>query len=227
MVLFLLDHLEHLNLPVKASRNKLVIQLNHVCDDVIVPCVLDEYGLRVDCVPEDDLLVSANRQHKLSVVHWKHDSHLILMVDDLLDVARRLVQVPDLHNVVVTDGHTIILELAYRGDGSTSTVTRYDLVLMLLLIDLHQLEAIVVASSQQITLILPTLQLHETLDLSLLMNLTLKVHLQFLHVPDSNLPLRIGHSHHLLLSLAMVLQMNYIGDGRVAILVQHQLALLT
>ena len=59
------------------------------------------------------------------------------------------------------------------------------------------------------------------------MYLTLKVHLQFLHVPDSNLPLRIGHSHHLLLSLAMMLQMNYIGDGGVAILVQHQLALLT
>ena len=134
------------------------------------------------------------------------------MIDDLFDVARSLIKVPDLHNVVVTDCHTIIFELTYGRHWSTSSITRDDLILMLLFIDFHQLEAIVITSSQKIALVLATLKLDQALDLTFLMNLTFEIHLQLLHVPDGYLTLGIGHCHELLLSLAMMLQMNYVGD---------------
>ena len=119
---------EDFDVTIEASRDDLVVQQDHVCDDIFMMCLLLKDGLRVHCVPEDDLIVSANREHELPVVDREEFHNWFFMINHFLEVGTWLGQVPHLHNVLVSTSNVTGLELAQTRHWTSSSKGLDDLI---------------------------------------------------------------------------------------------------
>lgn len=184
-----------------------------------MPALLGEDGLRVHCVPEHDLVVSPDREHKLPVINRDEFYDGFFVVHHLFQVGSWFLKIPDLHYIFVCACQLSGLQLSQTSYWTSSSKRLEDLVACAS--DAEQLKAEIISSSNDLASVSAVLQLYHRSDFSSLVDLTFEIELEFFHIPNSHLTFCIGDSNHFVVTCSMVLQMDNTSNGAFTELMEH------